>query len=153
MKVVAHDPFVDKAELQVEIAGASPAKVEVSTSSLDDVLAQSDVISLHVPAPEDGKPVIGQEEFGKMKKGAILVNASRGETVDEDALLKALVEEKLAGAGLDVFQNEPTPRKELLNHEKISVTPHIGAATQEAQERIGVELADKIIRTLKPEAV
>ncbi len=153
MKVVAHDPFVDKAELEVEIAGTDPAKVEVSTISKEELLQQSDVISLHVPKQEDGSAVIGKEEIGNMKDGAILVNAARGGVIDEDALLEGLNSGKIAGAGLDVFENEPTPRQDLLDHEKISLTPHIGAATEEAQERIGVELADKIIQSLKAEKV
>lgn len=153
MNVVAHDPFVDKATLEVEVAGADTVKVDVNTIEKDELLSKSDVISLHVPKQEDGSAVIGKEEIGKMKDGVLLVNAARGGVIDEDALLESLSSGKVAGAGLDVFENEPTPRKELLDHEKISVTPHIGAATEEAQERIGVELADKIIQTLKPEAV
>ncbi|MFB6257461.1 MAG: D-2-hydroxyacid dehydrogenase [Flavobacteriales bacterium] len=153
MKVVAHDPFVDQAELEVEVPGAQTVKVNVSTISKEELLQQSDVISLHVPKQEDGSAVLGKEEIGKLKDGSILVNAARGGVIDEDALLEGLDSGKLAGVGLDVFENEPTPRKDLLDHEKISLTPHIGAATKEAQERIGVELADKIIQTLKPEAV
>lgn len=153
MKVVAHDPYVDKAELEVEIAGTDPARVEISTIGKDELIKQSDVISLHVPKQEDGSAVIGKEEIGQLKDGAILVNAARGGVINEDALIEGLNSGKLAGAGLDVFEDEPTPRKELLDHEKISLTPHIGAATKEAQERIGVELADKIMKTLKPEKV
>jgi D-3-phosphoglycerate dehydrogenase len=95
--------------------------------------------------PFSPEPVIGAAEFEMMKKGAGLVNCSRGGTVDEDALLDALNSGKLAFAGLDVFDNEPTPRTDLLQHPKISLTPHIGASTNEAQERIGVELATLII--------
>lgn len=153
MNVVAHDPFVDKATLEVEVAGADTVKVDVNTIEKDELLSKSDVISLHVPKQEDGSAVIGKEEIAKMKDGVLLVNAARGGVIDEDALLEGLSSGKVAGAGLDVFENEPTPRQDLLDHEKISVTPHIGAATGEAQERIGVELADKIIQSLKPEAV
>ncbi len=84
-----------------------------------------------------------------MKNGVVLVNASRGGVIEENDLLEALNSGKVAGAGLDVFENEPKPMAELLNHPKISLTPHIGAATKEAQERIGVELSEKIIENLK----
>jgi D-3-phosphoglycerate dehydrogenase len=83
-----------------------------------------------------------------MKDGVIIVNASRGGTLDEDALLAAIESGKVASAGLDVFESEPTPRKDLLCHSKISLTPHIGAATAEAQEKIGIELAEKLIAAL-----
>jgi D-3-phosphoglycerate dehydrogenase len=99
-----------------------------------------------VPGKIDGKSVIGSEEFKKMKNGVGLVNAARGGVIDEDALLQALDQGKLAFCGLDVFENEPTPRTDLLKHPKISVTPHIGASTAEAQERIAAELAGFIIR-------
>jgi D-3-phosphoglycerate dehydrogenase len=84
-----------------------------------------------------------------MKNGVILVNASRGGVIEENDLLEALNSGKVAGAGLDVFENEPKPKQELLQHPKISLTPHIGAATKEAQERIGIELAEKIIEYFK----
>jgi D-3-phosphoglycerate dehydrogenase len=89
--------------------------------------------------------VIGEEELKLMKKGAFLVNAARGGVVNEDALLKALDSGQLSYAALDVFDNEPSPRQDVLSHPKISLTPHIGAATLEAQDRIGVELADQIM--------
>lgn len=153
MKVVASDLFIDQATLEVEIPGAESVKVDVNTIDQEELLAQSDVISLNIPKQEDGSAVIGKKEIEKMKDGVILLNAARGGVIDEDALLEGLDSGKVAAAGLDVFENEPTPRKELLQHEKISLTPHIGAATNEAQERIGVELAEKIIQSLKPEAV
>ena len=109
---------------------------------MEDVLSKSDFISLHVPAQE--KPVIGKAELDMMKEGAGLVNAARGGVVDEAALIDALDSGKLSFAGLDTFDNEPTPAMKLLMHPKISLTPHIGAATQEAQDRIGTELADQI---------
>src|SRR5690606_3726422 len=95
------------------------------------------------------KPVLGKAEFEKVKPGVGIVNCSRGGTIDELALIEALDSGKVAFAGLDVFDNEPTPRAEILSHPKISLTPHIGAATNEAQERIGVELATLIISRLK----
>ena len=94
--------------------------------------------------------MIGAEEFAKMKDGVILINTARGGTIDEDALLAALESGKVGGAGLDVFDNEPTPRKDILTHSKIALTPHIGAATGEAQDRIGEELADQILSILQP---
>jgi D-3-phosphoglycerate dehydrogenase len=118
--------------------------IRIETKSLDEVLKKSDFITIHVPF-SGGKPLIGAEEFAKMKNGAILINTSRGGIVDELAMLDALNSGKLAGAGLDVFDNEPTPRKEILTHDKISLTPHTGAETKEAQVNIAMELADKII--------
>ena len=102
-----------------------------------------------VSNPFTDKPIIGAAEFAQMKNGAALVNCSRGGTVDETALLAALDSGKLAFAGLDVFDNEPTPRQDLLSHPKISLSPHIGASTNEAQERIGTELAQLIIDHFK----
>ena len=107
------------------------------------MLAKADYISLHVPSL--GKALLGKAEMEKMKDGVILVNTARGGTIDEDALLAALESGKVGGAGLDVFENEPTPRADLLNHPRISVSPHIGASTQEAQRNIGLELAEKLI--------
>lgn len=145
MKVVAHDPFLPEAEINVDIYQRSPIKVKISSISLDELYAQSDFITIHVP----GGKLITATEIGKMKKGCILLNASRGGVIVEKDLIAALNSGQLAGAGLDVFENEPTPSQELLSHPKISLTPHIGAATLEAQERIGVELAEKIIAALK----
>jgi D-3-phosphoglycerate dehydrogenase len=115
----------------------------VTTVPLNEMLAQADFISLHVPY--DGHPVFGADEFSKMKPGATLINAARGGVVDELALIEALKSGRLRGAGLDTFENEPTPRAELLNHPLVSVTPHTGASTLEAQAQIGRELADRII--------
>ncbi len=154
MKVIAHDPFVNKATLTVEIHGLNePVQVDINTTSLEEVLQTSDHISLHVPKQKDGNAVIGKEEIAKMKDGVSLINAARGGVIDEDALLEGLNSGKLGHCALDVFENEPTPKEELLQHPALSLTPHIGAATLEAQERIGVELADKIIQTLAPEKV
>jgi len=145
MKVLASDPFIREANLEIEIEGASPVKVSVKTTSPEALIQHSDFITLHVPS---GK-VIGAKEFALMKKGVIVVNASRGGVIDETDLIEALNSGKVAHACLDVFENEPTPRTDLLTHPKISLTPHIGAATEEAQERIGIELAELIISRLK----
>jgi D-3-phosphoglycerate dehydrogenase len=147
MKVVASDPFISEVNLNLQLAQTGQEiPVLIKTTTVDELLAQSDFISLHVPGKIDGKSVIGSEEFKKMKNGVGLVNAARGGVIDEDALLQALDQGKLAFCGLDVFENEPTPRTDLLKHPKISVTPHIGASTAEAQERIAAELAGFIIR-------
>lgn len=146
MKVVASDPFISEVTLTLQLAQTNQEiPVLIKTISVDDLLAQSDFISLHVPGKVDGKSVIGATEISKMKTGAGLVNAARGGVIDEDALLNALDQGKLAFCGLDVFENEPTPRTDLLKHPKIIVTPHIGASTAEAQERIAAELAGFII--------
>lgn len=144
MNVIAYDPFIDEAKIELSIA-EQIIKVNISTTNINDLLEKSDFISLHVPMPKDGKPVIGSEEFKMMKDGVRLVNAARGGVVDENALIDAIKTEKVSFAALDVFVGEPKPSKDLLLNDKISITPHIGAATLEAQDRIGTELADKII--------
>jgi len=149
MKVIANDFFLDKTfTVDLDLEGID-AKVDITTVTLDDVLAKADFFTLHMPAQEDGKPVLGADEFAKMKDGAILVNAARGGVVDEDAMIAALQSGKLAHAGVDVFVNEPNPRADVLALENASLTPHIGAATIEAQDRIGGEIADTIINHYK----
>lgn len=138
MNVIAHDKFMDKSPME-----------GVDMVSMDDLLARSDFVSLHVPFVKAEGAVIGADELTKMKKGAVLVNCARGGTVDEAALLKALDSGHLYGAGIDVYEEEPTPNKVLLNHPRVSVTPHIGASTQEAQARVGAELADILIQFAK----
>lgn len=145
MKVIAFDPFVTEAVIDIEIEGAATVKVPIKTIGLDKVLQQSDFISFHVP----GGKLISKHEIASMKNGVILVNAARGGVINEDDLLEALNSGKVAHACLDVFENEPRPSVAILKNPKISLTPHIGAATNEAQERIGVELAEKIIAALK----
>jgi D-3-phosphoglycerate dehydrogenase len=144
MKVLAYDPFVKEVKLNLEIHGTSDASVEVRTVPLEELIAKSDMISMHVP----GGKMITADEINQMKDGVILINASRGGVIDETDLLAGLNSGKIAHACLDVFENEPTPNEALLKHPKISLTPHIGAATNEAQERIGVELASKLIEAL-----
>ena len=144
MKILAYDPFTDNATINLEIANQE-LEVSISTVKLDDLLENSDFISLHVPMPKDGKAVIGSDEFNSMKEGVRIVNASRGGVIDENALTEALKSGKVSFAALDVFVGEPSPSSEILNNDKISLTPHIGAATTEAQDRIGTELAEKII--------
>lgn len=127
MNVIAYDPIVK-----------DPGINGVKMVSLDELLKNADIISLHVPKVD--KPILGKEEFAKMKDGAVVINTARGGVVDEDALLEALNSGKLYGAGIDVFVGEPSPKPELVNHPKVSVTPHLGASTHEAQDRIGAEV-------------
>jgi D-3-phosphoglycerate dehydrogenase len=145
MRVVAFDPFLKEANITLDIIGATtPVSIKINTIALEQLLKESDFITLHVP----GGKVITKKEIELMKAGVCLVNAARGGVIDEKDLIEALNSGKVAHAALDVFENEPTPSKELLSHPKISLTPHIGAATDEAQERIGVELAELIIAKL-----
>jgi D-3-phosphoglycerate dehydrogenase len=147
MKVIAADKYVNEAVIRVDFYNDQFINVEMVTESLEDVIKHSDFITLHVPA-QDGY-VIGREELQMMKKNAGIINCARGGAIDEVALVEALDEDKILFAGLDVFENEPTPEIKILMHPKISLTPHIGAATEEAQDRIGTELAEQIISLLK----
>ena len=146
MNVVAADKYMDSAEIEVSLFNGASLKVSIETISMESVLEQSDFISLHVPAQKDY--VIGSKEFGMMKDGSAVINAARGGVIDEVALVSALDSNKLAFACLDTFENEPKPEVKLLMHPKISLTPHIGAATLEAQDRIGEELGQQIISIL-----
>ena len=143
MNVIAHDKFVDSVNIDLNFFNGQTINFEITPASLEEVLKNSDFITLHIPKIDD-KAVIGAQEIGMMKDGAGIVNAARGGVIDEDALMFALEKGKLDYAGLDVFENEPTPSIHLLMQANVSLTPHIGAATLEAQDRIGTELADKI---------
>merc|ERR1711991_694235 len=146
MKVKGVNIDSGSVDIPVEVDGAGTVNSKVVvTNKLEEVIGEADFISLHVPKQADGSAVIGSKELSLMKDGVRIVNAARGGVVDEDSLLEALNNGKVAAAALDVYDNEPTPRKDLLEHEAVACTPHIGAATVEAQARIGVELADKII--------
>lgn len=147
MKVIASDKYVGEAVIRVDFYNGQFINVEIITEPMEDLLKHSDFITLHVPA-QNGY-VIGREELKMMKNDVGIVNAARGGVIDEVALIEALDEEKVLFAGLDVFENEPTPEMRILMHPKISLTPHIGAATNEAQDRIGTELAEQIISLLK----
>ncbi len=133
MKVVAYDAYVDTAPL-----------AEVEMVSKDELLGRADFVTLHVP-PDPAGPVIGQSELKQMKKGAYLINCARGGVLDEEALLAALDAGKLAGAGLDVFEQEPPTNAGLLEHPKVTLTPHVGAQTVEAQGRVGDEVVDILV--------
>ncbi len=119
-----------------------------AVENLHDILGECDYLSLHVPKQENGNAVIGKNEFALMKKGVRIVNAARGGVINENDLLEALDQNIVSYAALDVFENEPNPMKALLSHPRIACTPHIGAATLEAQDRIGEELANLIIDSL-----
>ena len=147
MDVLAYDLFEIPTELELVLGGNVRVNCPINAVSVEQLIKESDFISLHVPFSE--KPVLGKEEFALMKDGAGVVNCSRGGTIDEDALLEALNSGKISFAGLDVFDNEPGPRQDLLSHPNVSLTPHIGASTNEAQERIGTELANLIIDFFK----
>ncbi|PHQ55273.1 MAG: 3-phosphoglycerate dehydrogenase [Lutibacter sp.] len=147
MKVVAFDPYLDEANLEIEFFDHQAVFFNINTISKEEVLKESDFISLHVPAQNDY--VISTQEFEIMKDGAFIVNAARGGVIDEVALIKALENGKISNAALDVFESEPTPEIQLLMNPNLSLTPHIGAATGEAQNRIGTELASQIIEILK----
>jgi D-3-phosphoglycerate dehydrogenase len=147
MKVIAFDPFLEKTTLSLSFYDGQTVDFEIKTVSKETVLKESDFITLHVPAQKEF--VIGEAEFALMKDGSGLINAARGGVVNEVALVAALESNKLAFAGLDTFENEPTPAVQLLMNPKISLTPHIGAATNQAQDRIGSELASQIISILK----
>lgn len=147
MKVIAVDKYVREAVIRVDFYNDQFINVDIKTEPLEGVFKHSDFITLHVPA-QDGY-VIGKEELAQLKDGVGIINCARGGVIDEVALLEALDNNKVLFAGLDVYEKEPTPEIQILMHPKISLTPHIGAATEEAQDRIGTELAMQIISLLK----
>ena len=146
MKVVAYDPFIETANVALDFYDGQTLTFEINTISKAEVLQQCDFLTLHVPAQKDY--VISTAEFDLMKEGAGIINAARGGVIDEVALVGALKSGKISKAALDVFENEPTPEIQLLMNPDISLTPHIGAATGEAQDRIGSELAEQIIEIM-----
>ena len=145
MNVLGVDLMTERVELTLRI-GSQTINHTLEAVTMDEMLSHADFVTLHIPFT--GAPALGAAEFAKMKRGAILVNCARGGTVDEVAMLAAIADGTVAAAGLDVFDSEPTPRAEILAHPRISLTPHIGASTVEAQEKIGVELAERIMATL-----
>ncbi|AXT59417.1 3-phosphoglycerate dehydrogenase [Aquimarina sp. AD10] len=147
MNVIAYDPYIEEVEIPVEFFDGQSLTFKIKTVSKEEVLKKADFFTLHVPAQKEY--VIGKPEIEQMKDGAGIINAARGGVVDEVALVDALEKEKLSFAGLDVFENEPSPAIKVLMNTKVSLTPHIGAATGEAQDRIGQELADQIITILQ----
>jgi D-3-phosphoglycerate dehydrogenase len=142
MEVKASDKYINNVEVPLTLFNGDSIKVSIKTDDVNEVIKSSDFITLHVPAQKDY--VIGKEEFAMMKDGSAIINAARGGVIDEVALVNSLDSGKLAFACLDTYENEPKPEIKLLMHPKISLTPHIGAATLEAQDRIGLELASQI---------
>lgn len=148
MKVIASDVYIDEAEIDLDFYDGQKVTLKVKTQPILELIKESDFITLHVPAQKEY--VIGKNEIEQMKDGAAIINAARGGVIDESALLEALESGKLSFAGLDTFESEPTPAIKVLMNGNISLSPHIGAATLEAQDRIGTELAQQIVSILKP---
>lgn len=147
MRVLFHDPALTKASLKIDFYDGQQMEFNLLNVSMKHLLEQSDYISLHIPSQQDY--LLGEKEFGQMKKGAGIINTARGNAVDEIALINALNTDQLAFAGLDVFESEPTPELALLMHPQISLSPHIGGSTKEAQKRIGMDLAEQLITNFK----
>ena len=143
MNVIAFDKKIEKIKIHLDHIKNQNIFFDIKTSSLDDVLKESDFITLHIPKIND-KPFIGRDEFDIMKKGVGIINTSRGGLIDESELIKFLNNKKVSFAALDVYENEPVPNIQLLMHDKISLSPHIGGSTVEAQERIGDEIVKEI---------
>ncbi len=142
MNILPVDPYLESASISLEAPGQESAfTVNIRTVEMDKMLAKADFITVHVP----GGNILGTPEIAKMKDGVRLINTSRGGVIDEAALLAGIESGKIAGAGIDVFVGEPTPSDAMLQNPKISLTPHIGASTLQAQSNIGLELADKIL--------
>ena len=146
MKVIASDNYVGEADITLDFYDGQKVTLKIKTEPISELIQHSDFITLHVPAQKEY--VIGKNEIAKMKDGAAIINAARGGVIDEVALIEALDSGKLSFAALDTFEQEPTPAVKVLMNEKISLSPHIGAATLEAQDRIGTELAQQIIEIL-----
>lgn len=147
MNIAVHDHNLDEVELEIPFADGQSLKTKIQPTDLKTVLNTSDFVTVHVSGA--GKTLIGKKEIAMMKDQAGIVNTARGGVVNEVELLAALEDGKLRYAALDVFENEPTPAMQVLMSPYTSLTPHIGAATLEAQDRIGEELADQIIELLK----
>lgn len=148
MRVLAYDPNVQEAVITLSFFDEQEASFTVKTVAKEQLLMESDFITLN-NSPADGGYVLDEEEFRMMKDGVGVINLSRGGALNEVALIEAIDHGKVAFAGLDVFENEPNPAIQVLMHPQISLTPHIGAATNEAQDRIGTELAAQIVTLLK----
>ena len=151
MDVIAIDQYSTPVNISLPLGLNNKIDIEITpTTDLKSVLENLDYISIHVPKQADGSAVIRSCDFALMKKGVRMLNAARGGVIDETDLIEALNNGTVAGIALDVYENEPNPKKELISHPKIACTPHIGAATNEAQDRIGEELAQLIIAQFGP---
>ena len=147
MNVIFYDKFIEETSLDIKFFDGQNITFNLISSTFDEVLENSDFISVHIPASD--KYIIDSKEIERMKYGVGLLNLSRGGIVNEEKLLESINSGKVSFAGIDTFENEPVPSMKLLMNSNISLTPHIGAATSEAQDRIGVELADKINEILR----
>ena len=147
MEVIAHDTHCKNAKIEIDFYDGQQVKFNINSVAIEEVYKNADFITVHVPF--QGKPLISKKEIEMMKDNVGLVNAARGGVINEVDLLDALESGKIRYAGLDVFENEPTPNMKVLMAHQISLSPHIGAATLEAQDRIGTELAEQIEQLLK----
>lgn len=149
MKIIAFDPYTDEGEVTINLHPDydTNLKINVKTISKDELLAQADFISLHIPGGQGY--VLNTEDFAKMKDGVGIVNCARGGTISEDAMLKAIDQGKVKYVATDVFEQEPPVDERILRMDAVGLSPHIGASTGEAQKRVGVELAEKIIDFFK----
>ena len=142
MNIIFFDKLNNEVSLTLNFFDGQSKTFNLSSSSYKDLLKLSDFITVHIPASD--KYIIDSNEFSQMKNGVGILNLSRGGILNEEELLKNIETGKVSFAGIDTFENEPKPSIKILMNSSISLTPHIGAATNEAQDRIGVELADKI---------
>jgi D-3-phosphoglycerate dehydrogenase len=148
MNILFHDAFINDVKFDLSFhpnISSQRLSFAFQCVPLEKILAESDFITLHIPFLKGTPPVIAAKEFEKMKKGAGIVNTARAGVVSENDLLAALNSGKVSYAALDVFEGEPLVNKEIRSHAKISLSPHIGGSTREAQERIGIELAEKVV--------
>ena len=142
MKVIFYDKFNEKADIKLDFFDGQNLSFKLKSSTFEELLNNSDYITVHIPASKEY--IIDSDQFAKMKNGVGLLNLSRGGIINEEELIKNIESGKISFAGIDTFEGEPSPSMKILMNSNISLTPHIGAATVEAQDRIGVELADKI---------
>lgn len=143
MKVIYHDHHREETTVTVPFFDGQSVSFVLKNNSMEELLKSADFFSMHVPAQK--QYAIGKKEFELMKDGVGIINTARGGVIDEVALVDALDNGKVLFAGLDVYESEPSPEIRILMHPQISLTPHIGGSTIEAQERIGMELANLII--------
>tara|TARA_Y100000741_G_scaffold89812_1_gene66390 strand:- start:33 stop:983 length:951 start_codon:yes stop_codon:yes gene_type:complete len=142
MKVIFYDKFNEQANIKLDFFDGQNLSFKLKSSTFDELLNNSDFITVHIPASNEY--IIDSDQIAKMKNGVGLLNLSRGGIINEEELIKNIESGKISFAGIDTFEGEPNPSMKILMNSNISLTPHIGAATGEAQDRIGVELADKI---------
>tara|TARA_Y100000992_G_C21147339_1_gene434469 strand:- start:221 stop:805 length:585 start_codon:yes stop_codon:yes gene_type:complete len=142
MKVIFYDKFNDQANIKLDFFDGQNLSFKLKSSTFDELLNNSDYITVHIPASKEY--IIDSDQFAKMKNGVGLLNLSRGGIINEEELIRNIESGKISFAGIDTFEGEPNPSMKILMNSNVSLTPHIGAATGEAQDRIGVELADKI---------